>query len=85
MEEKRNHTQKDTTCFSPELSKTQTRVEEDANLGFNFSSATSLESSMSLVSGAADITSAILDNGNGAREKRLEDGRVEFWYSNGNR
>ena len=58
---------------------------EQSEAMFGFSSATSLESSMTLVSGAMDLTEMVLNRENGTREKRFEDGRVEFWYSNGNR
>ena len=36
-------------------------------------------------SGAADLTEVMVNRDNGTREKRFPDGRVEFWYSNGNR
>ena len=70
---------------SPYLVAKQVEVDDGSPTNFAFSSATSLESSMTLVSGAVDMTEVILNRDNGTREKRLEDGRVEFWYSNGNR
>ena len=70
---------------SPYLLSKQVEVDDESPTHFAFSSATSLDSSMTLVSGAADLTEAMLNRDNGTREKRFEDGRVEFWYSNGNR
>ena len=70
---------------------------------FEFSSADSLESSLSLVSGAVsetspslsqptntitesqEVTEVIVDPERGTREKRYKDGKLEVWYSNGNR
>ena len=63
----------------------QVEVDDENQTNFAFSSATSLDSSMTLVSGAADLTEVMLNRDNGTREKRFEDGRVEFWYCNGNR
>ena len=73
--------------------------EEGGRRMFEFSSADSLESSLSLVSGAlsvssqpsntvtesAEVTEVIVDPERGTREKRFQDGRLEVWYSNGNR
>ena len=73
--------------------------EEGGRRIFEFSSADSLESSLSLVSGAlsvssqpsntvtesAEVTEVIVDPERGTREKRFQDGRLEVWYSNGNR
>ena len=63
-----------------------------------FSSADSLESSMSLVSAgittatstrssisASEVTEVIVNAEKGTREKRFKDGKIETWYSNGNR
>ena len=61
-----------------------------------FSSADSLESHMSLVSGgvsqvsqvsqsSSEVTEVIVNAERGTREKRYKDGRVEICYSNGNR
>ena len=64
-----------------------------------FSSADSLESSMSLVSAgittastltrsspsSSEVTEVIVNAEKGTREKRFKDGKVEIWYSNGNR
>ena len=75
------------------------RREEGGRRMFDFSSADSLESSLSLVSGAlsvssqpsntvtesAEVTEVIVDPERGTREKRFQDGRLEVWYSNGNR
>ena len=52
---------------------------------FSFSPVESLESSMSLMSGVVDQPQEITDKENGTRENRFKDGRVEVWYSNGNR
>ena len=71
--------------ITPNLLGKQVEPADENATNFAFSSATSLESSMTLVSGAADLTEVILDRENGTREKRFEDGQVEFWYSNGNR
>ena len=70
----------DKAIFIPSLSRIKAET-----VDFAFSSAESLESSMSLVSGAVDVTEVVVNRDKGTREKRLEDGRVEFWYSNGNR
>ena len=64
--------------------------EERTRRMFDFSSAESLESSLSLVSGALsassqEVTEVIVDPERGTREKRYQDGRLEIWYSNGNR
>ena len=73
--------------------------EESTRRMFEFSSADSLESSLSLVSGAVsvssqptntltesqEVTEIIVDPERGTREKRYQDGRLEVWYSNGNR
>ena len=73
--------------------------EEATRRMFEFSSADSLESSLSLVSGAVsvssqptntitesqEVTEVIVDPERGTREKRFQDGRLEVWYSNGNR
>ena len=53
-----------------------------------FSSADSLESTVSLVSGVrsqSEVTEVLVDPERGTREKRYRDGRREIWYSNGNR
>ena len=53
-----------------------------------FSSADSLESTVSLVSGVrsqSEVTEVLVDPERGTREKRYKDGRREIWYSNGNR
>ena len=55
-----------------------------------YSAATSLESSVSLVSATTATTAAaeseVVTNGErGTREKRFPDGRLEVWYANGNR
>ena len=64
-----------------------------------FSSADSLESSMSLVSAgittastltrtspsSSEVTEVTVNAEKGTREKRFKDGKVETWYSNGNR
>ena len=73
------------TKVSPYLLGKQVEVDDESPTNFAFSSATSLESSMTLVSGAADLTEVMINRDNGTREKRFQDGRVEFWYSNGNR
>ena len=67
------------------LLRKQVETVDESTTNFAFSSATSLESSMTLVSGAVDLTEVMLNRESGTREKRFEDGRVEFWYSNGNR
>ena len=67
------------------LRKKQVEVDYECPTNFTFSSGTSLESSVTLVSGAADLTEVMVNRDNGTREKRFQDGRVEFWYSNGNR
>ena len=67
------------------LSRIQAETVDDSNTHFAFSSAESLESSMTLVSGAVDLTEVMVNREKGTREKRFEDGRVEFWYNNGNR
>ena len=73
--------------------------EEGSKRMFEFSSADSLESSLSLVSGAVsvssqptntttesqEVTEVIVDPERGTREKKYKDGRLEVWYSNGNR
>ena len=73
--------------------------DEGSRRMFDFSSADSLESSLSLVSGAVsvssqptntftetqEVTEIIVDPERGTREKKYQDGRLEVWYSNGNR
>ena len=51
----------------------------------SFSPVESLESSMSLVSGVVDTQEDATDQEKGTREKRCRDGRLEVWYTNGNR
>jgi len=79
-------------------------AEEDVKTTLEFSSADSLESSVSLVSAgisqslvsqktdrtpssasSSEVTEVIVNPERGTREKRFKDGRVEIWYSNGNR
>ena len=86
---------------------TEEKKREDIKTTLEFSSADSLESSMSLVSGGVssnsqlssqsqmtsassevtseEVTEVIVNAERGTREKRYKDGRVEIWYSNGNR
>ena len=50
-----------------------------------FSPVESLESRMSLVSGVVENPVDIKEKEAETREKRYRDGRLEVWYSNGNR
>ena len=50
-----------------------------------FSPVESLESRMSLVSGVVENPAELKDKDPETREKRYRDGRLEVWYSNGNR
>ena len=50
-----------------------------------FSPVESLESRMSLVSGVVDNHEENIDKNKGTREKKYRDGRLEVFYSNGNR
>ena len=50
-----------------------------------FSPVESLESKMSLVSGVVDNHKENIDKNKGTREKKYRDGRLEVFYSNGNR
>ena len=51
----------------------------------SFSPVESLESRMSLVSGVVENPAEMKDKELERREKRYRDGRLEVWYSNGNR
>ena len=52
----------------------------------DYSTGSSLESSLTLVSATTEHETAVVtDRDRGTREKRFPDGRLEVWYSNGNR
>jgi len=55
----------------------------------DYSTGSSLESSLTLVSATTATTeheaAVVTDRDRGTREKRFPDGRLEVWYSNGNR
>merc|ERR1712088_1179582 len=55
----------------------------------DYSTGSSLESSLTLVSATTATTeheaAGVTDRDRGTREKRFPDGRLEVWYSNGNR
>ena len=52
----------------------------------DYSTGSSLESSLTLVSATTEHDMAVVtDREQGTREKKFPDGRVEVWYSNGNR
>ena len=75
-------------CKEIKPSEDQAKPSEDQKTVFEFSSADSLESTLSLVSGVrsqSEVTEVLVDPERGTREKKYRDGRREIWYSNGNR
>ena len=66
-----------TDCVIPSLYIVQAVQVDDMDTPFTFSSAESLDSSLTLVSDALDTTELVMNTEKGTREKRFSDGIVE--------